>query len=171
MIERRILLIRCQKVMLDADLAKVYGTTTKALNQAVRRNAKRFPSDFMFKLTAAEKKEVVTNCDHLARLRFSPNLPFVFTEHGAIMAASVLNTERAVAVSVLVVRAFNRLRQMAASHEELWRKVMLLEKKYDRQFKLVFDAIDEIMRPVEPPRRRIGFVIDKEPSDRSMRVR
>ena len=93
-IEPCILLIRGQRVMLDADLAGLYGTTTKAINQAVRRNPERFPADFRFELSAAEKQEVVTNCDHLARLRFSRTLPYAFTEHGAIMAASVLNTPR-----------------------------------------------------------------------------
>lgn len=91
-IESRILLIRGQKVMLDSDLAKLYGVSTKRLNEQVKRNQKRFPADFMFKLTAKEKAEVVANCDHLSRLRFSPVLPNAFTEHGALMAASVLNT-------------------------------------------------------------------------------
>src|SRR5262249_499805 len=100
-IEPRILLIRGQKVMLDLDLAALYGTSTKALNQAVKRNAGRFPPEFMFRLTKPEKQEVVTNCDHLQRLKFSPALPYAFTEHGAIMVASVLNTPRAIEVSVI----------------------------------------------------------------------
>ena len=104
-IERAILLIRGEKVMLDIDLAELYGVETKALNQAVKRNLDRFPPDFMFQLTTAEKKEVVTNCDHLIKLRFSPNLPYAFTEHGALMLANVLNSERAAQTSVQVVRA------------------------------------------------------------------
>ena len=103
-IERAILLIRGEKVMLDSALAAIYGGATKVLNQAVERNASRFPSDFMFQLTAAEKNEGVTNCDHLARLKFSPHLPNAFTEHGALMLANVLNSESAANTSVQVVR-------------------------------------------------------------------
>jgi Zn-dependent protease with chaperone function len=156
-IERSILLIRGEKVMLDADLAEIYGVTTKVLNQAVKRNAIRFPEDFMFQLTEREKAEVVTNCDHLVRIKFSPHLPFAFTEHGALMLANVLNGERAALTSVQVVRAFVRLRQMLASNAELSRKLAALEKKYDAQFKIVFDAIRQLMTPPEPKRRKIGF--------------
>jgi hypothetical protein len=105
-IERSIFLIRGQRVMLDADLAELYDVTTKRLNEQVKRNRGRFPADFMFQLTAKEKTEVVANCDHLSKLKFSPVLPNAFTEHGAIMVASVLNTPRAIQTSVLVVRAF-----------------------------------------------------------------
>jgi hypothetical protein len=111
-IEQRILLIRGQRVMLDADLAMLYGVPTRVLNQAVRRNAKRFPQDFMFKLTQSEKNEVITICDHLKNLKYAKALPNAFTEHGAIMVASVLNTQRAMQVSVFVVRAFVKLREM-----------------------------------------------------------
>ncbi len=156
-IERAILSIRGEKVMLDSDLAELYGVETKALNQAVKRNLDRFPPDFMFQLTATEKKEVVTNCDHLIQLRFSPNLPYAFTEHGALMLANVLNSERAAQTSMQVVRAFVRLRQMLASNAELARKLETMEKKYDRRFKIVFDAIRQLMSPPEPKRREIGF--------------
>jgi hypothetical protein len=156
-IERSILLIRGEKVMLDADLAEIYGVETKVLNQAVKRNAIRFPEDFMFQLTEREKMEVVTNCDHLVRIKFSPHLPFAFTEHGALMLANVLNSECAALTSVQVVRAFVRLRQMLASNAELSRKLAALEKKYDAQFKIVFDAIRQLMTPPEPKRREIGF--------------
>ncbi len=156
-IERSILLIRGEKVMLDADLAEIYGVETKVLNQAVKRNATRFPEDFMFQLTEREKMEVVTNCDHLVRIKFSPHLPFAFTEHGALMLANVLNSERAALTSVQVVRAFVRLRQMLASNAELSRKLAALENKYDAQFKIVFDAIRQLMTPPEPKRREIGF--------------
>ena len=115
-IEHLIQLIRDHRVILDADLARLYGVATKALNQAVKRNRKRFPPDFMFRLTEEEKNEVVTACDHLSRLRFSPVLPCAFTEHGAIMLANVLNSERAVKASVQVVRAFVRLREVLASN-------------------------------------------------------
>jgi ORF6N domain len=159
-IESRILEIRGQKVMIDADLADIYGVPTKALNQAVKRNLERFPRDFMFQLTKSEKEEVVTNCDHLTKLKFSPALPHVFTEHGAIMAANVLNSPRAVEVSVYVVRAFVRQREMIASNKDLSRKIDELEKKYekhDKQFLVVFDAIRSLMAPVETKKRKIGF--------------
>ena len=120
-IQQRILLIRGEKVIVDADLAEAYGVTTKALNQAIRRNLHRFPEDFMFQLTKQEKLEVVTNCDHLQKLKYSPVNPRVFTEHGAIMAASVLNSPKAVEVSVFVVRAFVQLREVIAGHIRSWR--------------------------------------------------
>jgi len=160
-IEERILVIRGRRVMLDADLAQLYGVKTKALNQAVRRNASRFPPDFMFRLSRAEKKEVVTVCDHLRGLRFSPVLPRAFTEHGAIMAAIVLNSERAVRVSVFVVRVFVRLRQALAAHRELARKLAALEGRLDRhdeEIAALLEAIREWMAPPPAPRRgRIGF--------------
>ena len=158
-IERAILFIRGQKVMLDADLAEIYGVTTKRLNEQVRRNIGRFPSDFMFHLSEAEKAQVVANCDHLARLRFSPYLPFAFTEHGALMLANVLNSKRAVQASVQVIRAFIRVRQMLASHADLARKLEALEKKYDAQFRVVFDAIRQLINHPEPQRRAIGFQV------------
>jgi hypothetical protein len=161
-IERSILLIRGEKVMLDADLAVLYGVTTKRLNEQVKRNRNRFPEDFMFQLTKKEKVEVVANCDHLKRLKFSPNLPYAFTEHGAIMLATVLNSPIAVHASIQVVRAFVRLRKMIASDKELALKIEKLEKKYDEQFKVVFEAIRELMTPQEPKRRRIGFRREKE---------
>ena len=110
-IQSSILLIRGQKVILDADLAELYDVPTKRLNEQVKRNIDRFPPDFMFQLNLKEKEEVVANCDHLSRLKYSPSLPYAFTEHGAIMAASVLNSPRAVEISVYIVRAFVRLRQ------------------------------------------------------------
>lgn len=157
-IEEAIFLIRGQKVMLDADLGRLYGVTTKRLNEQVKRNRDRFPEDFMFQLTAEEKAEVVANCDHLHRLKFSPSLPFAFTEHGAVMLASVLNSPLAVQASIQVVRAFIRLRGILATHKELARKLEELEKKYDKQFKVVFNAIRQLMTPPEPKhQRRIGF--------------
>ena len=111
-IEQSILLIRGQKVMLDSDLAELYGASTKAFNQAIKRNGDRFPADFMFRLTEEEKREVVTNCDHLRKLKFSNALPAAFTEHGAIFAATVLNTPRAITVSLYVVRAFVKVREL-----------------------------------------------------------
>src|SRR5205823_3434348 len=131
-IEPRILLLRGQKVMLDADLAELYGVTTKRLNEQLKRNRDRFPGDFLFQITAEEKAEVVANCDHLAKLKFSRTLPNAFTEHGAIMVASILNTPRAIEVSVYVVRAFVKLREMFASHKELAHKLAELERKLEK---------------------------------------
>jgi phage regulator Rha-like protein len=145
--------------MLDADLAELYGVPTKALNQAVKRNLNRFPADFMFKLTRNEKAEVVTICDHLARIRFSPSLPYAFTEHGVLMLANVLNSERAVLVSVQIVRAFIRMREVLAKHADIARKLNDLEKKYDLQFRVVFDAIRQLMTPPAKPPKKIGFQV------------
>lgn len=161
-IERSILLIRGQKVMLDADLAELYGVPTKALNQAVKRNQDRFPLDFMFRLTNQERNEVVTNCDHLQKLKFSSVLPYAFTEHGAIMLASVLNTQRAIEVGVYVVRAFVKLREMLATHKELAQKLAELERKlesHDEHIRSLFEAIRQLMAPAQPKRRPIGFQV------------
>ena len=154
-IEQAILLIRGQKVILDTDLAKLYGVSTKRLNQQVKRNYDRFPEDFMFQLTPKEKGEVVANCDHLSRLKFSPAFPYAFTEHGAIMAASVLNTPKAIETSIFVVGAFVKLREMLSAHKDLERKLAELEKKYDEQFSVVFEAIRQLIKPPEKPRKRI----------------
>jgi hypothetical protein len=146
-VERSILLIRGEKVMLDADLAVIYGVPTKALNQAVKRNIDRFPDDFMFQLTRHEKEEVVTNCDHLKRLKFSPALPHAFTEHGAIMLATVLNSPIAVRASIQVVRAFIRLRRMLSTNKELAHKLTQLERKiekHDDEIKTIFNAIRQV---------------------------
>lgn len=156
-IESRIFLMRGQRVMLDADLAELYEVETRRLNEQVRRNSDRFPEDFMFQLTDEEfanlKSQFATSSWGGRR-----KLPFVFTEHGAIMAASVLNSPRAVEASVQVVRAFVRLRQMLASNAELSRKLVALEKKYDIKFRAVFEAIRELMTPSDPKKKRpIGF--------------
>jgi ORF6N domain len=152
-----ILVLRGQRVMLDADLARVYAVSTKRLNEQVKRNHARFPADFMFQLTAKEKAEVVANCDHLQRLKFSPVRPYAFTEHGALMLASVLNSRVAVAASIQIVRAFVRLRELALTHKGLAEKLDALEKKYDAQFKVVFDAIRQLMTPPARKTKRIGF--------------
>ena len=160
-IQQRILLIRGEKVIVDADIAEFYGVPTKALNQAVRRNIERFPPDFMFQLNKNEKTEVVTNWDHLSKLKFSPVNPLVFTEHGALMAASILNSARAVDVSLFIVRAFVALRRAISEHKELARKITQLERKladHDDQIIAIIQAIKELSgpRPV-PKKRRIGF--------------
>lgn len=161
-IERGILLIRGQRVMIDADLATLYGVKTKRLKEQVRRNLDRFPSDFMFELTAEEKAEVVANCDHLTKLKFSPYLPYAFTEHGVLMLANVLNSSRAVQVSLQIVRTFVRLREMLASNAELARKLEALEKKYNQQFKVVFETIRQLLQPSEKPKRQIGFRVEEQ---------
>ena len=161
----RILLIRGEKVMIDADLAELYGVATKALNQAVKRNSERFPDEFMFQLTQTEKDEVVTNCDHLAKLKFSKTLPYAFTEHGALMVATVLNTQRAVEISLYVVRAFVKLRELLASNKELAAKLNALEHKLDSHDQAIaglINAIRELMRPPETKKRPIGFVTPQE---------
>jgi len=159
-IERRILLIRGQKAMLDTDLADLYGVPTKALNQAVRRNRHRFPTDFMFRLTEDEKAEVVTVCDHLQKLKFSPVLPNAFTEHGAVMLASVLNSKKAVQISVYVVRAFVKLRQILSSHPEVAKKISELERtvaSHDVGIQRLFGGVGQLMVAPGDKRHRIGF--------------
>jgi len=166
LIEQRILLIRGQRVMLDADLAMLYGVPTRVLNQAVRRNLKRFPQDFMFKLTQPEKNQVITICDHLKNLKYAKALPNAFTEHGAIMAASVLSTERAIQISVFVVRAFVKLREMLSTHKELAHKLVVLERKlqnHDESIRSLVVAIRQLMAPPEPEpaKKRIGFLVEE----------
>ncbi len=145
--------------MLDADLARLYGVTTKRFNEQVKRNVRRFPADFMFQLTQEEyadlRSQIATSSatGHGGRR----HLPYVFTEHGSIMAANVLNSPRAVQMSIIVVRAFIRLRQLLLSNAELAKKLDALEAKYDAQFKVVFQAIRELMMPPPASRKRIGF--------------
>lgn len=157
-IERTIYLIRGEKVMLDRDLAKLYGVPTKALKQAVRRNTDRFPNDFMFLLTPSElqdwRSQFVTSKSDRMGLRYPP---MAFTEHGILMLSSVLNSTRAVQVNIEIMRAFVRLRQMLASNAELSRRLDELESNYDRRFKIVFDTIRELMTPVPATRKQIGF--------------
>lgn len=146
-------------MMLDADLAELYGVATKALNQQVKRNAVRFPADFMFRLSPAEKAAALAVAPHLRRLRYSAVPPLAFTEHGAVMLASVLSSPTAVAASIEVVRAFIKLREMLSAHRELARRLDDLEQRYDGQFKSVFQAIRQLMEPPlrRPLCRQIGF--------------
>ena len=170
-IERAIILVLGEKVMLDSELAEIYGVETKRLNEQVRRNLNRFPSDFMFQLTREEAKslrsQTATSNERRGGRRY---LPYAFTEHGALMLANVLNSERAAQTSVMVVRAFVRLRQLLSSNAELARKLEAMEKKYDAQFKVVFDAIRQLMSPVETKRKEIGFHVkhdDEKPKAQS----
>ena len=159
-IDLRIVSLRGLPVLVDSSLAEVYGVPTKALNQAVKRNVGRFPEDFRFQLTPAELAEVVTNCDHLFQLRFSAVPPWAFTEHGAIMAASVLNSPRAIEMSVFIVRAFVRLRDAARTHADLGRHLATLERRvtgHDQALKQVFSAIRGLLQPPGKPKKAIGF--------------
>ena len=177
-IEARIQTIRSQRVMIDRDLAEVFGVLTKALNQAVKRNSGRFPGDFMFQLNETEKAEVVTNCDHLSKLKFSKVLPYAFTEHGAIQAANVLASAQAVEMGIYVVRAFVQLRQAASLHADLAKRLTQLELTTERlemshdtfsrntraQLRQVMDALKELMVPPESPKRPIGFITPENKS-------
>ena len=157
-IEKRIFLLRGQKVMLDADLAELYGVETGALKRAVKRNRERFPEDFMFPLTFQEVG--ILRCQNgISSWGGHRFLPYAFTEQGVAMLSSVLKSKRAVQVNIEIMRAFVKLREMLASHKDLALKLAEMEKKYDSQFKVVFDAIRELMTPIEPPPkpRRIGF--------------
>jgi phage regulator Rha-like protein len=160
-IEQRILLIRGEKVIVDADLAEFYGVETKRLNEQVKRNIGRFPSDFMFRITKEEKDEVVAICDHLEKLKYSASLPHVFTEHGAIMAANVLSSQRAIEVSVFIVKAFVKLRKTILESKELNSKIDQLEKKladHDEKIIALIRAIKQFINPKPPPKeRQIGF--------------
>ncbi len=158
LIEQKIYLIRGHKVMLDADLAELYGVTTGNLNLAVRRNAKRFPQDFMFQLNAKETQSLLLQNARAKGRGGRRTPPYAFTEQGVAMLSSVLNSERAIEVNIAIMRAFVRLRTMLASHADLARRLEKLEQKYDDQLKEVFEAIREMMEPEPvPPSRRIGF--------------
>lgn len=174
-VESRILFIRGEKVIVDADLAELYGVTTSNFNKAVKRNMDRFPDDFMFRLTKEEveslrfqtgisndesmRSQIATSKERRGGRRY---LPYAFTEHGALMAANILNSPRAVEASVQVVRAFVKLRQMLASNADLARKVEALERKYDANFKVVFDAIKKLMAPPLSSQTKIGFLPTKK---------
>ncbi len=155
-IEGKILLIRHKKVMLDRDLAALYGVETKRLKQQVNRNIERFPDDFMFQLTREEfnnlKSQIATSS--WGGLR---HLPYAFSEQGVAMLSSVLNSKRAIQVNIQVMRTFIKLRAMLLTHKELKQKIEAMERKYDYQFKIVFDAIKKLLEPPEKPKGKIGF--------------
>ncbi len=162
--ERRIFLIRQQRVMLDYDLAGLYGVETRALKQAVRRNAHRFPSDFMFVLADNEVAAMVSQNVIPGRGKLGGARPMAFTEQGVAMLSSVLRSPRAVQVNITIMRAFVRLREMLLSNADLARKLVDLEQKYDSQFKAVFDAIRRLMAPPPaPPKPEIGFHVKEDP--------
>lgn len=142
-IANRIFILRGKKVIIDRDLAQFYGVLTKVFNQAIKRNITRFPEDFMFQLTKEEKKQVVTICDHLKTLKFSPVLPYAFTEQGVAMLSSVLNSERAIQINIAIIRTFTKLREMLTNYIELKKKIELIEEKYDQQFMILFRRLAE----------------------------
>ena len=158
-IEQSILLIRGHKIMLDRDLATLYGVSTKVFNQAVKRHRDRFPEDFMFQLNRAEAEQLVSQNVIPHKKYFGGSLPYAFTEQGVSMLSSVLNSDRAIQVNIEIMRAFVRLRQMLSSNRELAKRLDELERKYDAQFRVVFDAIRELMRHPEPKKRPIGFLV------------
>lgn len=155
--------MRGYRVMLDRDLAEIYGVPTKRLNEQVKRNLDRFPEDFMFQLTESEKAEVVANCDHLANLKFSPTLPYAFTEHGAVMLSSVLNSPEAVETSILIARVFIRLRELTVTHKSITDKITELEKRvggHDESIRSIVSAIKQLMAPPPSKAKRIGYKRD-----------
>jgi len=159
-IEKKILLINGQKVMLDSDLAALYNVTTKRLNEQVRRNLKRFPSDFMYQLSGEEFESLRS---HFATLKIGRGkhrkyTPYVFTEQGIAMLSGILNSDRAIEVNIQIMRTFVQLREMMSAHKDLAKKLSALEKKYDGQFQIVFEAIRQLIEQPEPPKRKIGFI-------------
>lgn len=169
-IMNRILLIRELKVMLDSDLAKLYGVTTKRLNEQVKRNIKRFPEDFMIQLTVAEKEQVVAICDHLKRLKYSPYLPYAFTEHGVVMLASVLNSDRAILINIQIVRIFNKMRKMLALHKDVLTEIERIRNQisdHESRILMVFEYLKQFEETKHQElefqnRPRIGFKSQNE---------
>jgi len=166
-IESKIIILRDKKVLLDRDLAMLYGVETKVLNQAVKRNNDRFPEHFMFQLNKAEKNEVVTNCDHLKTLKFSPVLPYAFTEYGVAMLSSVLNSKKAIQVNIQIINTFIRMREMLIAYQENQQVIKDMKQHYDQRFKVVtrlFEAVFKdiktvykLLEPTEAQKEEIGF--------------
>ena len=162
-IEEIILLIRDQKVILDRDLAKIYGVETKNLNRQVKRNKDRFPKEFMFQLSVREKKELVTKWHRFRSMKHTSSLPYAFTEHGVAMLASVLNSDRAVKMSIYIIKVFIKLRELLMTHKEIVLKLNELEKKFgqhDEKIITIFQAIKQMMVQEESPKPKIGFHAD-----------
>ena len=163
LIASKILQIRNHKVMIDTDIAELYGVTTKRLNEQVKRNTNRFPSNFMFELTKEEKTQVVANCDHLEKLKFSPNLPKVFTEHGIMMAANVLTSERAIKVSIQIIETFVKMREILTDNLSVKLEIEEIKKKlsnHSKNIELVFNYLDELIEKKESPTKpstKIGY--------------
>lgn len=164
-IEQKIFVIRGQRVMIDRDIADLYQVETKNLNRQVKRNHERFPPEFMFQLTSAEKDQLVTNWHRFASLKHSTARPYAFTEHGIAMLSSVLSSRRAIHVNIHIIKAFIRMREFAFTSRELSTKLRELELKYDSQFKIVFRAIRDLMQQPEKPRKPIGFQVKERRED------
>ena len=178
-IEERIQVIRGLRVMIDVDLAALYGVETKRLNEQVKRNRERFPADFLFQLTSTEKAEVVANCDHLQKLKFSKVLPYAFTEHGAIQAANVMASSQAVEMGIYVVRAFVHLREALSTNADVAKRLAELEMKTESlelshdtfsrntrlQLRQLLDAVRELTTPPDPLKRPIGFLTHEDKKD------
>ena len=156
-IERKIFLLRGKKVMLDFDLAQLYGVETKQLKRAVKRNINRFPQDFMMELTGTEYSSLRRHFGTLEKGQHAKYLPYVFTEQGVAMLSSVLRSQRAIQVNIAIMRAFVRLREILSTHKRLAKKLSALENKYDSQFRVVFEAIRQLMKEDEKPKTPIGF--------------
>ena len=157
-IESKILPIRGQKVMIDRDLAILYGVTTKRLNEQVKRNIRRFPDDFMFRLNKTETDVLVANCDRLKTLKYSSSLPYVFTEQGVAMLSSVLNSEKAILVNIAIMRTFVNIRKFTSTYEGLAMKIAEMEKKYDRKIFKIFEILKELTKTGENEKKiEIGF--------------
>ena len=162
-IENKIFLLRGKKVMFDRDLAELYGVETRRLNEQVKRNVKRFPSDFMFQLTTEELENwmsqiAISNKEKMGIRK----MPYVFTEHGVLMLSSVINSEIAIQVNIQIMRAFTKLREMIATHKDLLKKVEDMEKKYDENFAVVFETLKQLIIQEEQPKKKIGFHIEKD---------
>jgi hypothetical protein len=163
LIEQRIFSLRGESVMIDRHLAELYGVDTRTLNQAVKRNRVRFPGGFMFQLTNEEREEVITICDNLLPLKFARTLPYAFTELGVSMLSSVLKSERAIQVNIQIMKTFVQLRRMYADNKDLARRISEMEKKYDGQFKIVFNALNKLLAPPDPPKREpMGFIVKEK---------
>jgi hypothetical protein len=165
MIANKIIALRDKKVMIDSDLATLYGVTTKRLNEQVKRNSKRFPEDFMFRITKEEKEQIISSFNHLNNLKHSSILPNVFTEHGAVMLASVLNSERAIEINIQIIRVFTNIRTLLSDNAELRFEIEKIKKKVDNHSKnieLVFQYLDELLEKKSKPRKQIGFKIPRK---------
>ncbi|MFA7208709.1 MAG: ORF6N domain-containing protein [Parcubacteria group bacterium] len=156
-IQQKIYFIRGEKVMFDRDLAELYGVETKALNRAVRRNVDRFPADFMFQVNEKEAKILRYQFGTLEMGKYSKYLPYVFTEQGVAMLSSVLKSERAIKVNIQIIRTFTQIRKMLVSHKDLRGKLEIMEQKYDKQFRVVFETLKLLLKEDEKPKKRIGF--------------
>jgi len=159
-INHRILIIREQKVMIDADLAELYGVSTKRFNEQVKRNSDRFPGDFVFQLTPEEKEEVVAICDHLKKLKFSHSLPYAFTEHGVAMLSSILNSKQAILMNIFIVRAFIKMRESLDNHRELAMKIREIELRQIQDHSMienVHEVVKHLLHKPDIPKNKIGF--------------